>query len=237
MIISMVSTKGGQGKSTLSLCMSYSKAFEKKYKNVGLVEMDIQGTLRSWYVERSEKKKNENDKVSFTHLIETKPQVVKNTITDTIKRNDVMIMDIAGEGVGREYIQFALLQSDVVIIPMRSSVNDEASFYDNLNPEIQRVIKKHPERKGVFHILPTFVHPSKNPQKVREYFQEILPDYVKILPCCFFFRGVYDDYNFGGNTLREYLDLSKTNQREHQKAKKANEDIENISKHIIKMDK
>ena len=65
----MVSTKGGQGKSTLSLCMSYSKAFEKKYKSVGLVEMDIQGTLRSWYVERSEEEKNKNDNVSFTHLI------------------------------------------------------------------------------------------------------------------------------------------------------------------------
>ena len=234
----MVSTKGGQGKSTLSLCMSYSKAFEKKYNSVGLVEMDIQGTLRSWYVDRSEEGKNKNDKVSFTHLNETKPQVFTNTISDIIKRNDVVIMDIAGEGVGREYIQFALLQSDVVIIPMRSSVNDEASFYDNLNPAIQKVIKNNPKRrKGVFHILPTFVHPAKNPEKVREYFQEILPDYMNVLPCCFFFRGVYDDYNFGGNTLREYLDLSKTNQREFVKAKKANEDIEMISKHIVKMDK
>lgn len=237
MIISMVSTKGGQGKSTLSLCMSYSKAFEKKYKSVGLVEMDLQGTLRNWYVERSAEEKNNNDNVSFTHLTEKNPQRIKNTISDIIKRNDVVIMDIAGEGVGTQNIQLALLLSDVVIIPMRSSVNDEASFYDNLNPEIQKVIKNNPKRKGVFNILPTFTHPAKNPQKVREYYQEILPEYINVLPVCFFFRGVYDDYNFGGNTLREYLDLSKTNQREFLKAKKANEDIEMISKHIIKMDK
>ena len=102
---------------------------------------------------------------------------------------------------------------------------------------IQFLLKLFDPLLGVFHILPTFVHPAKNPQKVREYFQEILPDYMNVLPCCFFFRGVYDDYNFGGNTLREYLDLSKTNQRENQKAKKANEDIEMISKHIVKMDK
>ena len=80
MIISLVSTKGGQGKSTLSLCMSYSKAFERKYKSIGLVEMDIQGTLRSWYLERSEEQQSKNDKVSFTHLIEKNPQRVKNTV-------------------------------------------------------------------------------------------------------------------------------------------------------------
>ena len=49
--------------------------------------------------------------------------------------------------------------------------------------------------------------------------------------------GVFDDYNFDGNTLLEYFELSKTNQREYEKVKVAVSDIENISKQIIKVGK
>jgi cellulose biosynthesis protein BcsQ len=238
MIISFVSTKGGQGKSTLSLCLSYSKTFSKSYDSIGLVEMDVQGTLRSWYVYRSEKEDIKDDKVSFTQLIEKDSEKIKTVLKDTINRNKMVVLDVAGEGLGKKYTQLAMRLSDVVIIPMRTSVNDESSFYDNLIPVIKDVIRENPKRKkGVFYVLPTFVHPTSNPKKVVSHFREIIPDYINILPCCFFRRSVFDDYNFDGNTLLEYFELSKTNQREYEKVKVAVSDIENISKQIIKVGK
>jgi cellulose biosynthesis protein BcsQ len=232
MIISIVSTKGGQGKSTLALCLAYSKAFSKAFRKIALVEMDKQGTLKNWYLARDAEK---NNGVSFTHLVEKNKSVVVNTLTDLIKRNDLVLMDVVGEGVGGVYTQLATRMSDLCIIPMRSSVNDEASFYDGLNPAIQSSIKDYPQRaKDTYFMLPTFVHPTSNPKKVREYFEAVIPNYVNVLPCCFFDRSVFDYYNADGATLQEFVVSSKSNKRENAKAKQANADIENIAKTILK---
>ena len=232
MIISIVSTKGGQGKSTLALCLAYSKAFSKAFQSIALVEMDKQGTLKSWYLERDAEK---NNGVSFTHLVEKNKPVVVDTLTDLIKRNDVLIMDVVGEGIGGVYTQLATRLSDICIIPMRGSVNDEASFYDGLNPVIQSSIKEKPKRaKNTFFLLPTFIHPSSNPKKIKDYFEAVIPKYIKVLPCCFYHRSVFDYYNADGTTLREFLVSSKTNKKENEKAKQANADIETIAKTIIK---
>lgn len=232
MIISIVSTKGGQGKSTLALCLAYSKAFTKAFRSIALVEMDKQGTLKNWYLERDEKK---NNGVAFTHLVEKNKTVVVDTLTDLIKRNDILIMDVVGEGIGGVYTQLATRLSDVCIIPMRSSVNDEASFYDGLNPVIKSSIKEKPKRaKNTFYLLPTFIHPSSNPKKIKDYFEAVIPNYIKVLPCCFYQRSVFDYYNADGATLQEFLVSSKTNKKENEKAKQANADIETIAKTIIK---
>ncbi len=232
MIISIVSTKGGQGKSTLALCLAYSKAFSKAFRKIALVEMDQQGTLKSWYLARDAEK---NNGVSFTHLVEKNKSVVVNTLTDLIKRNDLVLMDVVGEGVGGVYTQLATRMSDLCIIPMQTSVNNEASFYDGLIPVIQSAIKDYPKRaKNTYFMLPTFVHPTSNPKKVREYFEAVIPNYVKILPCCFYERRVFDYYNADGATLQEFVASSKSNKRENAKAIQANADIENIAKTILK---
>ena len=232
MIISIVSTKGGQGKSTLALCLAYSKTFSKAFQSIALVEMDKQGTLKNWYLARDAEK---NNGVSFTHLVEKNTPVVVNTLTDLIKRNDLVLMDVVGEGVGGVYTQLATRMSDICIIPMRSSVNDEASFYDGLNPAIESSIKDYPNKAdNTYFMLPTFVHPTSNPKKVCDYFEAVIPNYVKVLPCCFFHRSVFDYYNADGATLQEFVASSKSNKRENAKAKQANADIENIAKTILK---
>lgn len=239
MIISFVSTKGGQGKSTLSLCVSYSKIFNKSFDSIGLVEMDVQGTLRTWYVCRGENEgRIENDKVSYSELIGKNDEAIKSTLNETIKRNEVVILDVGGTGRPTKYLQMALKLSDVVIIPQRTSIPDEFSFYDNLVPTIKDVIQEYPKkRKGVFHLLPTFVNPTSNPKKVISHFRDVIPEYIDILPCCFYQRKVFEDCMFDGNTLIENLEYSKTNKRENEKVKQAISDIENISKQIIKVGK
>ena len=106
MIISFVSTKGGQGKSTLSLCVSYSKIFNKSFDSIGLVEMDVQGTLRTWYVCRSENEgRIENDKVSYSELIGKNDTAIKSTLNETINRNEGVILDVGGTGRPTKYLQ------------------------------------------------------------------------------------------------------------------------------------
>lgn len=69
-IFSFVQTKGGTGKTTLSLGVACSQAFKKRYNRVALVELDSQGNLADWIGNRiANKRKMAN--VSYYQLVST----------------------------------------------------------------------------------------------------------------------------------------------------------------------
>ena len=74
MIIGFVQTKGGTGKSTLSVNTAFSKAMKRKFDSIALVELDSQGTLKSWWEEREEMGYDPG-KVSFHHISSTQKEV------------------------------------------------------------------------------------------------------------------------------------------------------------------
>lgn len=234
MIISFVQTKGGTGKSTLSLNTAFSKVLEERFESVALVEFDPQGTLQSWWMERKEEGK-QSGRVSFHHLSSTQREVLQEGIKSVATHNRVLILDIPGEGISKLHTKFACAVSDLVVIPMRTSTNDEAAFAKNLLPIIQEIIKMDPKKKNAFRILPSFTHPQIKLGNLLDYFQEILPPFVQCLGAANSFRSVYENYNRFGTTLREYTISVENNNKLAQQASKAVSEVEQIVNHILQI--
>ena len=231
MIISFVQTKGGTGKSTLALNIAFSDHINRMYRSIALVELDPQGTLRAWWNERTELDRKTLN-VSFHHISSTQKEVFADGIKSISAHNDLIIMDIPGESTGKLHTRFACAVSDLVVIPMRTSTNDEAAFADNLYPIIKEVIKVDPKRKGNFFVLPSFTHPKANTKTIADYFTAVLPVNVGCLNIAYPDRSVYENFNREGNTLGEYSLAVSTNKRHHKQTLMAIHDMEEIAKTI-----
>jgi len=236
MIIGFVQTKGGTGKSTLAINTAFSKTMENAFESIALVELDPQGTLKSWWGER-EDLGHEADKVSFHHISSTQKEVFQQGIKSIATYNDLMIMDIPGEGTGKLHTRFACAFCDLVIIPMRMSTNDESAFLTNLYPIIKQIIQTAPEKNGRFHVIPVFTHPLMNVEKCFNYYAEILPHYVTCLKAVYPARTVYENFNRRGLNLNEYAAIVNSNKKFKQQVEKAMEDVELISKTILSVSK
>ncbi|HPI92230.1 MAG TPA: ParA family protein [Deltaproteobacteria bacterium] len=234
MIISFVQTKGGTGKSTLALNTAFSNHMNSAYGSVALVELDPQGTLRSWWDERSELGRD-SGRVSFHHISSTQKEVFADGIRSIAAHNDLIIMDIPGESTGKLHTRFACAVSDLVIIPMRTSTNDEAAFADNLYPIIKEIIKIDPAKKRCFHVLPSFTHPKANIDTIVGYFTDILPPLVGCLRAIYPDRSVYENFNRDGTTLEEYAHSVRDNKRNLKQAVSAAGDVERIAETITQM--
>ncbi len=232
MIIGFVQTKGGTGKSTLAVNTAFSSIMNKRFDSIALVELDPQGTLKNWWRERDEIGK-EDGKVSFHHISSTQKEVFQHGIRTIAGHNQMMIMDIPGEGTGKLHTRFACAFSDLVIIPMRMSTNDEAAFTENLYPIIREIVKAAPAKKNQFYVLPVFIHPLTNPLRCFDYFSEILPPYVSCLHAVYPSRTVYENFNRKGLNLNEYALLVQSNKKLYQQVQKAIDDVDAISKTIM----
>ncbi len=236
MIIGFVQTKGGTGKSTLAVNMAFSGSMGRNFDSIALVELDSQGTLKSWWEEREEMGYDPG-KVSFHHISSTQKEVFQQGIKSISDYNDLMVMDIPGESTGKLHTRFACAFCDLVIIPMRMSTNDESAFMNNLYPIIKEVIRAVPEKKGQFCVLPVFTHPRLNCQKCFDYFEDILPPQVLCLQAVYPTRSVYENFNRKGLNLNEYARLVESNKKFTLRVDRAIEDIEKISETIIKIGK
>lgn len=236
MIIGFVQTKGGTGKSTLAVNTAFSGYMNKKYKSIALVELDPQGTLKSWWEERDEMGYDPGN-VSFHHISSTQKEVFQQGIKSISDHNDLMVMDIPGEGTGKLHTRFACAFCDLVIVPMRMSTNDESAFMNNLYPIIKEIIRAVPEKKGRFYVLPVFTHPLQNRRNCFDYFEDILPHQVSCLPVVFPARSVYENYNRKGLNLNEYAQLVESNKKFTKQVNKAVEDIETICKTLVNVGK
>jgi cellulose biosynthesis protein BcsQ len=232
MIVSFVQTKGGTGKSTLSMNTAFSTVVTNQFKSVALVELDPQGTLQSWWKNRCEENRDSGI-VSFHHISSSQKEVVQDGITSIANHNELLILDIPGESTSRLHTKFACAFSDKVIIPMRTSTNDEAAFRDNLLPVMKEILKLNPEKRGTFQVLPSFTNPLSNSQKVIEYFHDILPEYIGCLPVVYPQRSIYENFNREGMFLIEFAESLRNNKKSYAQASKAVEDIEIIAKSIF----
>lgn len=233
MIIGFVQTKGGTGKSTMAMNTAFSRTMQENFNAIALVELDPQGTLKNWWREREEAG-HDNGNVSFHHISSTQKAVFQQGIKSIADHNGLMVMDIPGEGTGKLHTRFACAFCDLVVIPMRSTTNDESAFTENLYPLIRDIIKAAPEKKDLFYVMPSFTHPRVNPGRCFEYFQEILPPHVNCLEAVFPSRSVYENFNRKGLNINEYAAVVESNKKLKQQVDRAIEDIETIANTLIR---
>jgi len=234
MIVSFVQTKGGTGKSTLALNTAFSRFMNRTYSSIALVELDSQGSLRNWWMEREEEARPPG-KVSFHHISSTQKQVFQDGIKAIAEHNQLIIMDIPGESIGKLHTRFACAFSDLVVIPMRTSTNDELAFADNLYPILKEIVKVAPKKRSAFHVLPAFTHPQSSKTKLIDYFNDILPVDIRCMQTVYPNRSVYENFNREGMNLNEYAASVKSNKRYAAQATRAVKDFETIAKTINRL--
>lgn len=232
-IFSFVQTKGGTGKTTLSQGVACSKTFNKAFGKVALVEIDPQGTLADWIGERIVYKRVLKN-VAFHQLVGLELSVLTGKLEKIVAENEAVILDVPGESVGGFATKLALNLSDLVLIPMRTSTNDEASFGRNLWPVIQESLR---DNNAVFYIVPTFIHPMTNAKNIQEYFRGIMPEQIGCLESVLPFRATFENFSREGMTLAEYSASVKGKARLYAQAKKAEVDMETIAMEIVKLTK
>lgn len=232
-IFSFVQTKGGTGKTTLSQGVACSKAFRKTFGKVALVEIDPQGTLADWIGERIVYKRVLKN-VAFYQLVGLELSILTSKLEKLVAENEVVILDVPGESVGGFATKLALNLSDTVLIPMRTSTNDEASFGRNLWPVIQEGLR---DNNATFYIVPTFIHPQTNAKNIQEYFEGIMPEQIGCLGSVLPFRSTFENFSREGMTLAEYSASVKGNARLYTQAKKAEMDMETIAQEIVNLTK
>lgn len=234
MIIAFVQTKGGTGKSTLALNVTFSKTIRNAFPSISLVELDPQGTLRKWW-SRRDAGKSAYGNIGFHHISSESKDEILEEIETLEEKNELLILDVPGESIGKFHTKFACAVADMVLIPMRTSTNDEEAFEDNLLPIINKITEVDKESRDVFYIVPSFTHPLANKEKIFAYFKEIMPDYIHCINAVFSFGSVFENFSRGGNNLFEYARSVKSNLKQYEQAKKAINEVELIAKEIIQV--
>ncbi|MBF0289590.1 MAG: ParA family protein [SAR324 cluster bacterium] len=232
MIVSFVQTKGGTGKSTLALNLAFSNVMQKAFESIALIEFDPQGTLRDWWQAREENHW-QTKKVSFHHISSTQKEVVQDGIKSINLHNELLIVDTPGESTGKLHTKIACAISDLVVIPTRSSTNEELALSNKLLPILKEIIKINAHKQGGFYVLPAFVNSRSSKDKIIQYFEDILPSYVECMGSVYPMRSVYENFNREGMALQEYIKSVEKNRRVFQQASKAVSDVEEIAKNIL----
>lgn len=219
MILALVQTKGGTGKTTLSVCIAYSSQIRRKFNKIALVEFDPQGNLLDWYHDR------ESSDVYFSFIYADDPDIIRKELGELERNFDMIILDVPGESVGRFHTKFACAVADIVLIPLRTSTYDEAAFFNNLLPIIDQIQSSNVSNK--FLVIPSFIHPVSNPLTAINYLSEILPDNISCLHAIFPVRSIFENFNRFGLTLNEFKQ-TLNNKISVKQADKAIADIDRI---------
>ena len=226
-VIALANSKGGCGKSTLALCLAYSKAFKKAYKRIALVELDRQGTLNSWHSNRDQT--NDGTGVAFDMLYSTKAKQAAGMLEAIYHDTDCMVLDLPGESEKGFATGFGIAAADIVIVPIQNSTADLDAFGEHLLPGLQDL-----DAFGKTVIVPAFVHPAANKAKTRNTFQDMMPSGIRTAKNYFPSRSVFKYFGDNGETLNEYAAKVKGNKREYAQAQAAQADIEGIAREVIK---
>lgn len=236
MIVAFINTKGGTGKSTSARNLVFSKAVRKKFDSVAFVELDPQATNKAWWTNRKNNRTiNSTDKVIFKHVSSTDDEEILKHLGDLETKTDFMVLDVPGESKGKFHSRFACAAADVVIIPMRTSTEDESAFEENLLPIIRESMDNDEDSAGKYFILPSFVNPQSNLDNIRAYLDDVLPDYINVLNAAIPSRPVFENYSRFGNTLQDYKKMVKANKRLVAQADKAIADVEKIANEVLNL--
>jgi chromosome partitioning protein len=117
--VSILSPKGGCGKSTTTLVLASSFA-ENPDLNIAVVDADPRMSIaRVWKTRREEQS---GKKANFNITTDTNEETFLDTLDATSSKSDLTIIDL--EGVNGLMATYAAAASDLCIVPMRPSILD-----------------------------------------------------------------------------------------------------------------
>lgn len=148
-IISVASSKGGVGKSTLAT--SFASALALRGADVVLIDTDVgQASSRRWADRRAR-----NTRAPRVTCIERSGDL-EFALADISKKWDIAIVDVAGRDSSD--LRGALMMSDIVLVPT-SSAQTELEATAGFSPLLRRAAALNPEMRSLVVLNRLSTHP------------------------------------------------------------------------------
>ena len=120
-VVSICSTKGGVGKTTLVICLA--DAFARQGGSVVILDADPNGHVAAW-----------REMAGEETTVDVIPGVTEDTIQahieDVSRRYSIVLIDL--EGAASQAVTYAIAWSDLVLIPTKTSGMDLQELYRQL---------------------------------------------------------------------------------------------------------
>lgn len=189
-VISMVSSKGGVGKTTSAVVLGGE--FAAAGRKVVLVDADPNRPLEAWARLRE---LPENIRIVTDDSAET----IIDTIEDARAGADFVIVDL--EGTATDRIGFAVARSDLVLIPLQSSVLDAAEAAKSV--KLVRQMWRVANREIPYRAFYTRVPPAIRERTARDIERQFSNASIPTLPAAVIDRAAYRALFSLGGTLHD----------------------------------
>lgn len=189
-VISLVSSKGGVGKTTSAVVLA--SEFVAAGRTVVLVDADPNKPLEAWSRLRLLPE-------ALRVVMDDSAETIIDTIEDARASADFVIVDL--EGTATDRIGFAVARSDLVLIPLQSSVLDAAEAAKSI--KLIRQMWRVANREIPYRVFFTRVPPAIRERTARDIQQQFTGASVPVLPAALIDRAAYRTLFSVGGTLQE----------------------------------
>lgn len=189
-VISLVSSKGGVGKTTSAVVLAGE--FASAGRKVVLIDADPNRPLEAW---SRLKPLPENLRI----MIDDSAETIIDTIDEAQSMADFVIVDL--EGTATDRIGFAIARSDLVLIPLQSSVLDAAEAAKSV--KLVHQMRKVANRDIPYRVFFTRVPPAIRERTARDIQRQFSDAAIPVLPVTLIDRAAYRAMFSLGGSLHE----------------------------------
>ena len=189
-VISFVSSKGGAGKTTSAVVLAGELLAAGR--SLTLIDADPNRPLASWARLRTLPG-------ALRVVTDDSAETIIDTIEEARERADFVIVDL--EGTATDRIGFAVARSDLVLIPLQSSVLDAAEAAKSV--KLVRQMWKVTGREIPYRVFFTRVPPAIRERTARDIEKQFTDALIPTLPAALIDRAAFRALFSLGGTLHD----------------------------------
>jgi chromosome partitioning protein len=185
-VVSVCSTKGGVGKTTLVICLA--DAFARQGGSVAIIDADPNGHVASW-------RERAGNGCTVDVIAGVTEKAILDRIADAASRYAVVFVDL--EGAASQAVTYAIAESDLVLIPSKVSGMDLQEVFRTY--EVVRRAEKMLRRSIPARVVLTQMSPLQS-RVASHARQEIQTASIPVLKTEVIQRAAYQAIHFTGTT-------------------------------------
>ncbi|GGL35862.1 ParA family protein [Caulobacter rhizosphaerae] len=185
-VISVCSTKGGVGKTTLVMCLA--DAFARQGGSVAIVDGDPNGHVASW-------RERAGEDCQVAVISEANETRIQDVIAEAAGQYALVFVDL--EGAASQAVTYAIAESDMVLIPTKISGMDLQEVYRTY--EVVKRAEKMLKRGIPARVVFSQMNPL-NSRVATHARQEIRGNDIPVLSTEVIQRAAYQQIHFTGET-------------------------------------